>query len=181
MYLRASAILGLHALFALLTVSRVLSPEERSWNWALVFTPLFVFDALAVVGWFLYLISYVVTKFSYDSAWSGRKSVLFPAQAMSLVYLIAFGIAIPLKTTAEILLVLRLQGVSSVSLVAPAALLILLFLEVACVALLKALSPVLKMWVSDFQEDLDLDEFDCFTCLGYTNLCLRRCLYHKCC
>ena len=182
MYLRVSAILGLHTIFILLALTRILSPESGAggWNWAFVFIPLFIFDALSVILWVIYLVSYIAVKTSYDSSWSSRNSIIFPSQKISISHLITFGIGVPLKTTAEILLVLHLQDEPSVSLLPPVVLFVLLFLDVAAVAACEAMSPVVKLLISECREDWDLEECDCFTCLGHLNLCCRRCLYHIC-
>ena len=145
LYCRVSAIFVLNALFVLLTLVRTTGDE--SWRWSLVFIPLFIFDALSVVYWVLYLISYIAVKTSEDgvTVWSGTNSVIFPGQSFSLLHLLAYGAGIPMKISAEILLVLHLQDPASVRVFVPAILFMLLFLEVGAVAVWETVAPLAKL------------------------------------
>lgn len=176
LYVRLAVIFGLHALFVALTLARGLSSDatDGSWNWYVVFAPLFLFDAISVVYWAIYLVSYIATKLDEDSAWSDRSLTLFPGQKLSLVPLLAHAVAFSLKVTAEILVLLRLQDVSNVSVLAPAVLLMVLFAGVGVLSLVRAMTPMLTMWTSRSTP------FHGNSCLGYLDRCFRRCLYLVC-
>lgn len=138
-YLRVFLILALHAIFVLLTLTRVSGDE--SWNWAFVFIPLFIFDVLSVIYWTLYLVSYIITRRDDEFSWTER---VFPGQSPSLLTLIAYGVGIPLKIVAEILLVLHLQEPSIVRAFIPAIFFTLLFLEAGLVSACEAAIPIVK-------------------------------------
>lgn len=138
-YLRVFLIIVLHAIFVLLTLTRVSGDE--SWNWAFVFIPLFIFDAVSMVYWTLYLMAYIVMRRGDEFIWTKR---VFPGQSLSLLTLIAYGVGIPLKVVAEILLVLHLQEPSSVRAFIPAIFFTLLFLEAGLVSACEAAIPIVK-------------------------------------
>lgn len=146
LYCRVFIIFGLNALFVLLTLAR--ATREDSWSWYLAFIPLFIFDAISVVYWVLYLISYIVVKTSEDgvTVWSGTNSVIFPGQSFSLLYLLAYSVGIPIKISGEILLLLHLQEPTSIRVFIPAVLFMLLFLEVGTVAVCEAVTPLVRVW-----------------------------------
>ena len=186
LYLRVTVILGLHALFVFLALGRALS-DNGGLNWYVVFSPLFLFDLLSVVAWVFYLVSYVAVKRDEDSVLSGRDSVLFPGQKFSLLVLVAFGVGIPVKLTAEILLLLRLEAVSSIRVFVPAVLIMVLFLEAGLLAVFQALKPMLSMLGTTSSCKCscgccsgDYTYNPCHHCLGCVNNCFRRCLYHIC-
>ena len=181
LYLRVSVLLGLHGLFVLLALIRALSPDQDgSPSWYAVFSPLFVFDGIAIVLWVLYLLTYVVVSREEDSVWAGRNSILFPGQRVSLRYLLAFALGLPLKIAAEVLLALRLEDDGGFRWYVPAVLLMIIFLETGLVAGYDALAPVLRMCWSSIERDVecvDCEDCGCLNCLGYTNMYCRRCLY----
>ena len=183
LYARVSVILSLHGLFVLLVLLRTLSSnEKRSPSWYVVFSPLFVFDTLAIIYWCLYLFSYVAVKRDEDSLWSGRNSSIFPGQRISLLYLVAFAVGIALKMATEILLSLLLED-RSVRLFVPAIFLGALLLEVTLVAGYEAVLPLLRVASSALVRNVDCEgcrDSRCFICVGYTDLCCRRCLYFIC-
>ena len=179
LYVRLSLIVGLHGVFVLLALLRALS-GGFSPSWYAVFSPLFLFDALSTVYWFLYLFSYLAVRRDEDSLWSGRNSAIFPGQRISLLYLVAFGVGLPLKFAAEVLLALHLEKDVGVAFFVPGILLAVLFLETALVAGYEAVSPMLRLAWATIERDVDFEDCGCLNCLGYTNLYCRRCLYHVC-
>lgn len=181
LYSKVTLILVVHGLFVLLLLVRALSDDEEreSPSWYAVFSPLFVFDALAVAMWFLYLVCYIDKLRGGDSLVSDMGSVVFPNQQISLLYLSSFAVGIPLKIAAEVLIAVRLEGGGdSIRPFIPGVLLGLLFLLVGVVATCEALSPVVKSCWSSFEGSMDCEE-DCgfLLCLGYTSMYCRRCLY----
>lgn len=142
-YVRVSFLLGLHALFVLLTLAR--ATGDDAWDWYFAFIPLFVFDALSIVYWIHYLISYIAVKRGSNVRWIGRNSVLPPGGlSFSLRHLMAYGVGIPLKVVAEVLLMLHLQHPENIRVFVPAVLFMLLFLEVGVVAVCTAVAPMVK-------------------------------------
>ena len=175
LYARLSVFLGLHGVFVVLALLRALSSgQDASPSWYVVFSPLFIFDGLAVVLWAIYLLAYFAVKRNGDSIWADRNSPVFPGQQASLLYLIAFAVGIPLKLAAEILFALYLQD-GAVRVFIPAVLLMVLLLETALVASYEALSPLLGLFWTSI--DVDCEDCGCLNCLGYTNMYCRRCLY----
>ena len=142
-YLRATTILGLHALFVFLALARATGDDE--WSWYIAFIPLFIFDLLSIGYWVFYLVSYIARKLDSDTLWTERNSVLFPGQSLTLLVLVAYGVGIPLKIAAEVLLLLHLQEPDSIRVFVPAILFMLLFLEVGIVAVSEMLSPMLRL------------------------------------
>lgn len=138
-YFRVVLILGIHALFVLLTLAR--ANRDDSWNWSFVFIPLFIFDAFSIVYWILYLLSFIVTRRGHEFVWT---KTVFPGQSLSLLTLIAYGVGIPLKIAAEISLVMHLQEPSGVRVIIPAVFFMLLFLEVGLVSACETAIPIVK-------------------------------------
>ena len=174
LYVRLAVFLGLHTLFVSLALAQGLS-SDGAVSWYVVFSPLFVFDLLSVVYMVFYLASYVTLRRDGDSVWSRRYSTLFPGQKFSLVLLLAYAVGILLKVTAEILVLLRLEDVSSVGVIVPAILLMVLFAGVGLLALGQALVPMLNMWThsTHFRRINH--------CMGYLDRCFfRRCVYLVC-
>ena len=143
-YIRVSSLLGLHALFAILVLARVTG--GRDWGWHLAFIPLFVFDALSICYWVAYLASYI-RKWSESWDDDDFNSVFFPRQTLTPLVLIFYGVGIPVKIAAEILFVLHLRDPAGIRVFIPSVLLMLLFLEVGCVAMFYALWPIAKLYL----------------------------------
>jgi hypothetical protein len=177
-----SVLLGLHGVFVVLALIRALSAgQDGSVSWYAVFSPLFIFDGIAVVLWVTYLFTYLAVKLNEDSVWADRNSPVFPGQQVSLRYLIAFALGLPLKLSVEVLLALHLEGDGGIRVYVPGVLLMVLFLEVALVAGYEALAALLVMCWSSIGRDvecIDCEDCGCLNCLGYTNLYCRRCLYN---
>jgi hypothetical protein len=182
LYLRVSVLLGLHGVFVVLALIRALSAgQDGSVSWYAVFSPLFIFDGIAVVLWVTYLFTYLAVKLNEDSVWADRNSPVFPGQQVSLRYLIAFALGLPLKLSVEVLLALHLEGDGGIRVYVPGVLLMVLFLEMALVAGYEALAALLVMCWSSIGQDvecIDCEDCGCLNCLGYTNLYCRRCLYN---
>lgn len=155
-YIRLSLIYGLHTLFGALLLGRVVG--ETSWNWFLVFIPLFIFDFIAAIYWLIYLVTYIWMRVNdeldddignraggglciifYDEHY---KPICFPQQSMSLLVVIFYFLAIPAKLAAQILLCFALSG--SVQFYIPGILFCLLFLGSGIGMFVTSLKPVLR-------------------------------------
>lgn len=135
LYFRLLWILGLHALFIALLLSKLF--RDTGWSWFLVFIPLFVFDGIAVVYWVLYFVSYIANKLDdYEHDWT---YVCFPEQKISILVLVFYAVGLPLKIAAEILLCFSLKD--SIRFYIPGVLLCALFLEIGGVLLFYSLKP----------------------------------------
>ena len=157
MYTRLSLIYGLHTLFGVLLLSKVVA--ETRWNWFLVFIPLFIFDIISVVYWFIYLITYIWMRVNdeldddignragggvcimfYDEDY---KPICFPHQSLSLVVTILYFLGIPTKVAAQILLCLALGN--TVPFYVPGVLFCLLFLGAGIGTFYTSLKPMLTL------------------------------------
>lgn len=146
-YVRISIILGLHALFVFLALVR--ATGDGDWGWYIAFIPLFIFDILSVVYWVIYLINYI-KKWLENWDDDEYQSVFFPRQSLSLLVLIFYGVGIPLKIAAEILLLLHLREPGTIRVFIPCILFMLLFLEVGSVAVFYTLKPVVRQLREDW-------------------------------
>lgn len=126
-HFRLSWIYFLHAVFSGLLLAKLI--EETSWNWFLVFVPVFVFDLLCAIYWITYLVTYVRLKYNgrldddlFDTFCIPNDEpdynpVCFPRQAVSALVLLMYFIGILLKLASEVLLCLALNG--TISFIAP--------------------------------------------------------------
>lgn len=104
-YFRVGMTFALHALFSVLVLIKVI--QDNSFPWAAIFSPIFCFNVFLLVYYFIYLCGYIRDKV-YSSSRSNN-TPCFPGQRASILPLILYGLAVPLKLAAEVVLVLHLQ------------------------------------------------------------------------
>ena len=139
----------LHVIFSGLLLARLL--EDTGWNWLLVFTPVFVFDALCGVYWIAYLITYIQLRLddefydsvtdtlcvpNYDEDYNPK---CFPRQSLSVLVLVVYFVGILLKLASEVLLCLALNG--TISFIAPGSAYSVLFFGAGLSLLYFSLKP----------------------------------------
>ena len=122
-YFRVGTTFLLHTLFAVLVLIKV--TQENEWSWAAIFSPVFCFDASLLMYYIIYLCGYTRDKMYGDSRSSNTPC--FPGQRASALPLIFYGVGLPLKLAAEIVLVLHLLGGFQVPFYAVGIVLCLLF------------------------------------------------------
>ena len=124
-YFRLGWIYLLHVVFSGLLLAKL--TDETSWNWFIVFVPVYVFDAAAVVYWITYLVTYIQLKYE-DRLDDGdiidvlcmpnynehrNTPTCFPKQSISIIVLLMYAAGILLKVVCEVLLCLALNGTIS--------------------------------------------------------------------
>ena len=156
LYFRLGWIYFLHVVFSGLLLAKLV--EDTSWNWFIVFVPVFVFDAVSAVYWVVYLVTYVRLKHdgeldddiadtlcipNYDENYNPK---FFPRQSVSALVLLLYIIGILIKLASEVLLCLALNG--TISFVAPGSVYSVLFFGTGLSLLYFSLKPTF-MLVSD--------------------------------
>ena len=106
-YGRLGVIASLHLVFAAMLISRVLE-DSSNIPWVAVFSPLFLFDAVAVIYLILYVAGFIRDIVEADSRPSNTSC--FPHQRAGPLPPIIYGLALLFKVVAEILLVLHLSN-----------------------------------------------------------------------
>lgn len=104
-YGRLGVIASLHLVFAAMLISRVL--DSSNIPWAAVFSPMFLFDVVAVIYLILYVAGFIRDIVEADSRPSNTSC--FPHQRAGPLPPIIYGLALLFKVVAEILLVLHLS------------------------------------------------------------------------
>ena len=153
LYLRLGWIYLLHVIFSGLLLAKLL--EDTSWNWFLVFIPIFVFDALCAVYWINYLCTYIGLRLddelygsitdtlcipNYDEDYH---RVCFPRQSISALVLLLYIVGILLKLVSEVLLCLALNG--TISFIAPGSVYSMLFFGAGLSLLYFSLKPTFML------------------------------------
>ena len=108
--IRLLGILILHTVFFVLIITKI---KFNSSSWEVVFVPLFIFDFFAIVYTIIYLIQYCVKKINdwEDSEESDTILIkILPVESTELPALFFVTIGLCLKLTAEVLLVVHLNG-----------------------------------------------------------------------
>lgn len=138
---RLLVVLILHTVFFVLLVTKI---KFNSSSWGVVFVPLFIFDFFAIVYTIIYLIQYCVKKINdWESSEEADESVLItvlPVDSTELAALFFVAIGLCLKITAEVLLVVHLNGQIERAFV-PGILFCLLFAEIWGAFMYYSLSP----------------------------------------
>ena len=153
LYLRLGWIYLLHVIFSGLLLAKLL--EDTSWNWFLVFVPVFVFDALCGVYWIGYLCTYIGLRLSnelddsitdtlcipnYDEDY---RPVCFPRQSISVLVLLLYVVGFLLKLVSEVLLCLALNG--TIAFIAPGSVYSVLFFGAGLSLLYFSLKPTFML------------------------------------
>ena len=111
MVIRLLGALLLHTVFFVLIITKI---KFNSSSWEVVFVPLFVFDFFAILYTILYLIQYCLKKIndweSCDEADQSFLITILPVDSTELPALFFVAIGLCLKLTAEVLLVVYLNG-----------------------------------------------------------------------
>ena len=153
LYIRLGWIYLLHVAFSGLLLAKLV--EETSWNWFVVFVPVFVFDVLCGVYWVTYLVTYarlkndgdldddIVDTLCIPSFSESYNPTCFPRQSMSALVLLLYLIGILLKLVSEVLLCLALNG--TISFIAPGSVYSVLFLGVGLSLLYFSLKPTFAL------------------------------------
>ena len=110
-YLRVGLSFAFHVMFGILLLVKVSETvsEEDKYPWAGVFMPMFCFDVLLAIYYFIYLFGYIRNKMY--SIPRGNSAFCYPGHTPSVFPVVFYGLAIPLKIAAEIVLVLHLHEV----------------------------------------------------------------------
>lgn len=153
LYLRLGWIYLLHVIFSGLVLAKLL--EDTSWNWFIVFVPVFVFDALCGVYWISYLCTYIKLRLD-DELDNSATNILctpnydedyhshcFPRQSISVLVLLLYLVGILLKLVSEVLLCLALNG--TISFIAPGSTYSVLFFGVGLSFLYFSLKPTFML------------------------------------
>ena len=106
-----------------------------------MFSPVFVFDGVALMYCLAYLITYIAKRDSDDEEYGTFNC--FPLQTISLAVLLLYAVGLPLKIAAEIVLCFSLQD--SVPFYVPGILFSLLFLELGCALMYYSLKPAIRL------------------------------------
>lgn len=155
LYLRLGWIYLLHVIFSGLVLAKLL--ENTSWNWFIVFVPVFVFDALCGVYWISYLCTYIGLRLNdeLDSSTTCTNTLCipnydedyhsecFPRQSISVLVLLLYLVGILLKLVSEVLLCLALNG--TISFIAPGSAYSVLFFGVGLSFLYFSLKPTFML------------------------------------
>ena len=157
-YFRLGWIYVIHVVFSGLLLAKL--TDETSWNWFIVFVPVYVFDAVAVVYWITYLLKYAQLKYDdrldddgilnalcFPSYNEHHTPTCFPKQSMSVVVLLMYTAGILLKVASEVLLCLALNG--TVSFIAPGSAYSVLLLGSGLSFLYFSLKPTVYMLATD--------------------------------
>ena len=109
LYVRVGLTFALHVLFGVLLLVKVSEnvSEADKYPWAGVFMPIFCFDILLIVYYFIYLFGYIRKK--VYSIPRGNSAFCYPGHNPSVFPVVFYGLALPLKIAAEIVLVLHLH------------------------------------------------------------------------
>jgi len=101
----------LHTVFFALLVTKI---KFNSSTWEVVFVPLFIFDFFAILYTIIYLIQYCLKKINdWENSEEAEQSVLItflPVESTELPALFFVAIGLCLKITAQVLLVVHLNG-----------------------------------------------------------------------
>ena len=101
----------LHTVFFVLMITKI---RFDSSSWEVVFVPLFIFDFFAIVYTIIYLIQYCLKKINdWENSEEADQSILItflPVDSTELPALFFVTIGLCLKLTAEVLLVVHLNG-----------------------------------------------------------------------
>ena len=144
-YFRVGLSFLLHVIFAIFLLVKV-SSNDSGFPWGAVFSPIFCFDGVLTIYYIIYLASYIRERICRVPV--GTSPLCFPGQFASIVPVIFYGIGIPLKLAAEIVLVLHLTQGSVVPFYA-AGILLCLFFSVLTVGLaIDSLRPTFE-WALD--------------------------------
>ena len=131
----------LHIVFFVLLVTKI---KFNSSTWEVVFIPLFIFDFFALVYTIIYLIQYCLKKINdWENSEEADQSVLItflPVESTELPALFFVAIGLCLKITAQVLLVVHLNGQIGRPFV-PGILFCLLFAEIWGAFIYYSLSP----------------------------------------
>jgi hypothetical protein len=154
LYLRLGWIYLLLVIFSGLLLAKLL--EGTSWNWFIVFVPVFVFDGLCAVYWISYLCTYIGLRLDdeLDDGTTGNSlciptydvdyhSVCFPRQSISILVLLLYVVGILLKLVSEVLLCLALNG--TISFIAPGSVYSVLFFVAGLSLLYFSLKPTFML------------------------------------
>ena len=108
--IRLLGTLILHTVFFVLIITKI---KFNSSSWEVVFVPLFIFDFFAIVYTIIYLIQYCIKKINDWESSEESESILItflPVESTELPALFFVTIGLCLKLTAEVLLVVHLNG-----------------------------------------------------------------------
>lgn len=153
LYFKLGWICLLHVAFSGLLLEKLIG--DTSWNWFVVFVPVFVFDAVCGIYWVAYLVTYARLKLdgdlddditdalcipSFDESYN---PMCFPRQSVSALVLLLHFVGIPLKLVSEVLLCLALNG--TISFIAPGSVYSVLFLGMGLSLLYFSLKPTFAL------------------------------------